>query len=308
MVQRSGSTLLGLLLKPFTVVEIRDLVAQSCRQNNQRRRLDAHHKQVEKIATRSEIILMERNVYAGILHDLGSPLTFLSGISELLRDELALSINTTPERLNEWRNRAQQLFQQASYCGELSRRSVRYLQNDNSINCEVKQIFTDLEQILRANPFNRDQLLTVRPIGKELRATISGVDLLRALINLGLNALQSSAQPNRVEVDAWLLHEPVHVDSLLTHSLSVVTGRETFKNTAPLVAISIRDTGSGIAPELLSRLFHEIITTKEHSSGTGLGLTIVRESIINAGGLIHLRSQVGQGSTFTLFLPAEPIS
>jgi signal transduction histidine kinase len=68
------------------------------------------------------------------------------------------------------------------------------------------------------------------------------------------------------------------------------------------VAVEIRDTGSGIAPENLSRVFDAFFTTKPVGIGTGLGLSICHRIVTALGGEIHVESQVGKGTAFTVFL------
>ncbi len=70
------------------------------------------------------------------------------------------------------------------------------------------------------------------------------------------------------------------------------------------VAIEVRDTGSGIRPEDLPRIFDPFFSTKEVGSGTGLGLCICHGIVTKLGGEISVRSTVGSGSTFRVVLPA----
>jgi len=72
-----------------------------------------------------------------------------------------------------------------------------------------------------------------------------------------------------------------------------------------LVAVSISDTGSGIPPEIQSRLFEAFFTTKKKGEGTGLGLAISRNFVASHGGDITLTSEPGNGSTFTVVLPKQ---
>ncbi|MBI2876999.1 MAG: PAS domain S-box protein [Candidatus Tectomicrobia bacterium] len=74
------------------------------------------------------------------------------------------------------------------------------------------------------------------------------------------------------------------------------------------VRIQVSDTGTGIPPENLSRIFDLFFTTKEVGKGTGLGLSICHEIIKNHGGTIDVRSQWGKGSTFIVTLPAPPLT
>ena len=79
--------------------------------------------------------------------------------------------------------------------------------------------------------------------------------------------------------------------------------------------LTVKDTGEGIAPGNLDRIFEPYFTTKEQTGGTGLGLSMVHGIIKNAGGDIAVASQMGKGTTFTIYLPrisnsidtAEPV-
>jgi signal transduction histidine kinase len=71
------------------------------------------------------------------------------------------------------------------------------------------------------------------------------------------------------------------------------------------VILRVRDTGSGIAPEHLSRLFEPFFTTKPIGKGTGLGLHVAYKIMKAHGGHIDVASELGKGATFTLRLPAD---
>ncbi len=71
------------------------------------------------------------------------------------------------------------------------------------------------------------------------------------------------------------------------------------------IEISIADTGSGIPPEHLNKLFDPFFTTKEVGKGTGLGLAVSYGIIEKHGGTIRVKSKVGEGSTFIIWLPLE---
>ena len=71
------------------------------------------------------------------------------------------------------------------------------------------------------------------------------------------------------------------------------------------VCIVIADTGPGIAADALARIFEPYFTTKRPGEGTGLGLFVTRTLVENLGGRIEVRSAVGEGTTFSVILPAE---
>jgi signal transduction histidine kinase len=70
---------------------------------------------------------------------------------------------------------------------------------------------------------------------------------------------------------------------------------------APAVEVVIRDSGVGIPPEQLARIFEPYFTTKAH--GTGLGLALVRQTIHDHGGAISVTSEPGRGTAFTVKIP-----
>ena len=74
----------------------------------------------------------------------------------------------------------------------------------------------------------------------------------------------------------------------------------------PYVCLCVQDNGEAITPEVRERMFDPYFTTKELGKGTGLGLATVHGIVKGHGGSIHVRTAVGQGTTFTVSPPVEP--
>lgn len=75
---------------------------------------------------------------------------------------------------------------------------------------------------------------------------------------------------------------------------------------ARLVELSIIDTGCGIPPENLQRIFDPFFTSKEVGKGTGLGLSVSHGIVSAHGGTIRVESTLGEGSVFRIYLPVDP--
>ena len=71
------------------------------------------------------------------------------------------------------------------------------------------------------------------------------------------------------------------------------------------VCLSVADTGQGISPEHLDRIYDPYFTTKEIGKGTGLGLSTVMGIVKSHGGFINVQSELGRGTHFQIFLPAN---
>ncbi|HKQ98506.1 MAG TPA: ATP-binding protein, partial [Candidatus Polarisedimenticolia bacterium] len=109
----------------------------------------------------------------------------------------------------------------------------------------------------------------------------------RVLVNLVENALQAMPHGGRLEVDASLRpHPPARPGAR-------VEGRS--------VRIVVRDTGTGIDPDILARIYEPYFSTK--TGGTGLGLAIARNAVEEHGGTIEIESRPGAGTTVTVDLP-----
>ena len=110
--------------------------------------------------------------------------------------------------------------------------------------------------------------------------------LLQVFLNLSLNALQAMPQGGKLlDLDRRCAARPAAAPP------------------AAFLEVRFRDTGVGIPPGDLKNLFIPFFTTKE--KGTGLGLPISQRIIENHGGTIEVRSQPGEGATFTVLLPIE---
>jgi PAS domain S-box-containing protein len=119
--------------------------------------------------------------------------------------------------------------------------------------------------------------------------------LHQVLINLCVNA--RDAMP-----DGGILH-------LTLENIVLDPGQPALNpdsNPGPYVLIKVQDTGAGIPPDIRDRIFEPFFTTKEIGRCTGLGLSTSLGIIKSHHGIIRLHSEIGQGTTFSIYLPADP--
>jgi PAS domain S-box-containing protein len=93
------------------------------------------------------------------------------------------------------------------------------------------------------------------------------------------------------------------VITLTAGNVVLPDGAETRALHGDFVAVAVSDTGCGIAPDIVGRVFDPFFTTKELGKGTGLGLSQVHGFVHQSGGTITLRSELGRGTSITLYLP-----
>lgn len=158
--------------------------------------------------------------------------------------------------------------------------------------------------------FGRGRPVELRPTNLDdvLRANES---MLRQL--LGEDVVLHLEHPRRdvyARADEGLI-EQILVNLLVNARDALPGGGRIRASLRPMgaeVALEVADNGVGIPPELRERIFEPFFTTKDPEKGTGLGLATVRRIVGELGGRIELESDVGQGTTFRVLLPAcEPL-
>jgi signal transduction histidine kinase len=142
-------------------------------------------------------------------------------------------------------------------------------------------------------------------------------DGVQPLVQKNRNRLEIEIQPGLGEIHSDLTKIRQTLFNLLSNAskftedgtirLSVASGEE---NGTKKLKLTVTDSGIGISPEQMERLFEAFTQADESTTrkygGTGLGLTISREFCRMLGGDITAESVVGKGSTFTVTLPFEP--
>jgi len=229
---------------------------------------------------------------AGIAHELGTPLNVVAGRAALIQsgrlpaDEIAASAAAIKAEADKMTRIIRQLLDFA--------RASRPRVASVDLRSVVKRTLDLLQQLAAQR-----RIEVCCELGSEAAlARIDADQIQQALANLIVNAIQAMPNGGRVHLSidrkkAVPLDEP---DS--TQSDRAATPIDVF-------SIAVRDEGIGIAAEDLPHLFEPFFTTKEVGEGTGLGLSITYGIVREHGGWIDVTSRPGEGSRFTINLPAE---
>jgi two-component system, sensor histidine kinase and response regulator len=303
--------------KPFDVSTMRAAVAAAM----QRRTLGSEiHSSAEKLQQLLDELQSQKveeqmaktrgEIYASIIHDINGPLTVISGFVQLMNQRVGNAAALEVEDLEFIKDRLKTITRQVTNCIEISRRYLSFLrrQSDDAPRVGVNQLLADLGQLVRVHPSMQNNQFTIRSLPEDIGVRMNGTDVIQVLLNLTVNAFQCTSRAHAVDIEGRILPQALELTAFKDSPEDRLLNVESFDNTAPLLMLSIRDDGPGIAPETLPKIFQAYFTTKGARQGTGLGLNIVQRLIKEASGVLHLHTKVGEGTRFTVYLPAVPLA
>jgi PAS domain S-box-containing protein len=256
--------------RPFTIRMVEDITEQ--------KRLESNFLQVQKMETVGQLA-------GGIAHDFSNLLTVIKGYSQLSLSDLREGdpLKRNMEEVQRATERAMDLTRQLL---AFSRRQVM----DMKV-LDLNAILTDLSRMLRYIIGEDIELITV--LAKDLgRVKTDPGQIEQVILNLVVNA--RDAMPSGGTLTIETSNVELDEDYARTH-LQVTPNR--------YIRLSVSDTGCGMTPEVMERIFEPLFTTKGKGKGTGLGLSTVYGIVKQSGGHIWAYSEPGQGSAFKIYLP-----
>lgn len=236
--------------------------------------------QMERKLQAAERLAALSTLAAGIAHEINNPLaSVLSSIELVLHqlDHLPTDTVSTRSALIDARDGAQRAADIVQ--------SMKLLARGDTI----QRGRIDVNEVLRQSVALASNVLRYRTritLDQHHEADVlaNASQLAQVFVNLLTNAAQAM-------VDSSAQRNEIHVTSA---------------NADGTVVIEVSDNGRGIPEELQARIFEPFFTTKGVGEGMGLGLSISNAIVKGFGGEISVRSQLGEGSTFRVSLPAEP--
>ncbi len=255
-----------------SVIVARDLTPQT--------KLEAEREELRKRLTQSEKLAALGQFVAGIAHELNNPLQGVLGHLELLRVTGAF-----PKQL---RREVQTIYREADRAAKIVRNLLvfagarRLARRAVSLNAVLQKVVA-----LRAAACRAANIEVVRHYDDKLPRVLSDPLLLhQVFLNMVMNAehaIEAAGGGGRIEI-----------------TTAASPARK-------MIVATVRDTGSGFAPEVLSRIFEPFYTTKEVGKGTGLGLAIAYGIVQDHGGQIIAANHPDGGAMLTVELPMKPL-
>jgi PAS domain S-box-containing protein len=216
----------------------------------------------------------------GVAHDFNNLLMIVSGQAQLMKKRAR-----DPKDI-----RSIDAIEQAAQSGaNLTRQLLTFARRQRltRVSADLGERLTAIHDLLASSIGGAVKLeIDVAPGTWPVETDIGELEL--ALVNIAVNARDAMPHGGIFSITA-------HNVTLTGHGVTLLEG--------DFVALALEDSGSGIKPEVLSRVFEPFFTTKEVGKGTGLGLSQVYGFARQAGGDVHVSSHEGEGATVTLFLP-----
>jgi signal transduction histidine kinase len=257
----------------FAVLAIAGLMSLLARLRDRNEELVRSYQSVSHLretAARAQQLAAVGQTMANVAHQIGTPLNLVSGHVQLLRHEV--SDPNLQRRLG-------------------------------IVEEQIERVVATVRTLLqRARPQGERQPVRIDSVLARMRDAM-WARMASGGVTLDLNIRQPLA---------WVAADEAQLElallNLVTNALDAMPAGGTLTlaatNVGARVKIDVSDTGTGIDPTVLARLFEPWVTTKPAGRGTGLGLTITRDLITSLGGTIKVATERGMGTTFTIELPA----
>ncbi len=224
---------------------------------------------------------------ASVTHEINQPLNAMKIICEdVLRDiqKERLDVDSLEDSLKETIRQMRRLADIVNHMGIFARKTAGTRQERIDINEPLEGVFLLIGQqlMLRRIDVTKELTTGLQVVGDRVR-------LEQVFMNLITNARDAVANN----------------ESAKDKNILIKTSQQQPEGEGQaFVVIKISDNGCGITEDLQKRIFEPFFTSKESGKGTGLGLSVIKQIVDEHGGRIEVESKEGEGTTFTVILPA----
>jgi two-component system NtrC family sensor kinase len=268
-----------LIILVVSMISTRYMIKLIKRRDEEADQLNKQLVQTSKLASLGELS-------AGVAHEINNPLAIILTENQVMRDSIGESKNLEQELKEELIASLDQTDAQVQRCSLITKNLLRFSRRTKS-----------QMEMVNLNSFIKEVVQLMEGRAKSMGIVFSA-DLEKDLPQF----LSDSSQLQQVFLN--FINNAIDAHEGKPYGTISITTR--FDNRQNGVDIGFNDTGSGISPEHIEKIFDPFFTTKPIGKGTGLGLSISYSIIKSLGGNISVKSEVGKGSQFNIFLPFKP--
>ncbi|HEY1723208.1 MAG TPA: PAS domain-containing protein, partial [Magnetospirillaceae bacterium] len=250
-----------------------------------RKRAQEERDEFERQLMQSQKMEAIGKLAGGVAHDFNNLLTVITGRLDMLGEQLA----DRPE-LAAW---VQTCLRAANRGASLTRSMLAFSRQQPLKPMQI-DVATSIHDMIELLPRTLGEAIGVKvELAPDLwRCEADPAQLQNALLNLAINARDAMPDGGKLTIEA---NNARLDDDYTTRNAGVTPG--------DYVALSVSDTGTGMAPEVLAHAFDPFFTTKEVGKGSGLGLSMVYGFAKQSGGHANIYSEVGHGTMVRIYLP-----
>ena len=285
---REGQERLRLALEAMVAERTRELVEANDKlrtEAEERERIEEELRQAHKMEAVGQLT-------GGLAHDFNNLLAGISGSLEMMR------LRTAQGRMTELGRYIEAALSSVGRAAALTHRLLAFSRRQtlDPKPIRVDGLVGSMEDLFRRTVGPSIQIETKLAGGGLWPVLCDPNQLENALLNLVINACDAMPDGG---------HLAIETANVALDEKGAASSDEPLRNVPPgeYVAVSVTDTGTGMSPTTMTRVFEPFFTTKPLGQGTGLGLSMIYGFVQQSGGHIHLRSEVGQGTTVTIYLP-----
>ncbi len=296
--------------------ELRQALAELTAKNQELSKTLSELKETQGYLLQSEKMASIGQLAAGVAHEINNPVGFISSNLHSLRD-YAYDIADLLRLYEQAMEKAVQICPDSEELLELTRQITSQKEE-----IDIEFLLEDLNELIAQSMEGTDRVKKIIADLKDFshvdRSELEHADINRGIestLNIVWNELKykASVHKNYGELPPLLCYpqqiNQVFMNLLVNAAQAIKTKGEIFIETRTVnqpqsgIEVEIRDTGSGIPPEIMDKIFDPFFTTKPVGKGTGLGLNVSYKIVHAHRGEIRVESEVGRGTSFIVFLP-----
>lgn len=244
-------------------------------------------KRLEQQLVRADKLASLGTLMAGIAHEINNPLGIIAGYAEALRDRAGDAALLGMKEFEDFPEYLETIHKEIFRCKEILGSLLEFSRphKGKARQLDINELIKEV--ILLVNHRAKRQQRNIEfMLDRDLPKIVAEPGGLRQLfMNIIINSIYFTPEGGKIVIKTELDRSARRGDEMLM--------------------VSISDTGEGIPPDIIDKIFDPFFSTKPVGEGTGLGLSICHKIAREHGGLIDVKSTPGEGSTFIVKLPAR---